>query len=75
MASKTSQIVKVSKKMILLIVPIISALCHPKVSSFEAGLIDIFIATIDIMKPIISEARCAVSVKIAIELARYPPIH
>ena len=53
----------------------ISALCHPKVSSLEAGLMDIFIATIDIMKPTISEPRCAVSVKIAIEFARYPPIH
>jgi len=56
-ASKTSQIVRVSKKIILHMVPIISALCHPKVSSFDAGLIDIFIATIDIMNPIISEAK------------------
>jgi hypothetical protein len=31
-------------------------------------------ATIDIAKPIISEARCAVSVKMAIELARMPPV-
>lgn len=61
--------------MILAIVPIISALFHPKVSSLDLGLIAIFIATIEIMKPIISEAKCAVSVKIAIELARYPPMH
>jgi len=27
------------------------------------------------MKPTISEAKCAVSVKIAIEFARYPPMH
>ena len=53
----------------------ISALCHPKVSSLEAGLIDIFIAIIDIMNPTISDVKCAVSVKIAIELARYPPMH
>lgn len=74
-ASKTSQIVKVSKKIIEHIVPIISALCHPNVSSLEAGLKDIFIATMDIMNPIISDAKCAVSVKIAIEFARYPPMH
>ena len=52
-----------------------SALCHPKVNSLEAGLIDIFIATINIINPIISEPKCAVSVKIAIEFARYPPMH
>lgn len=66
---------RVSKKIILAIVPITSALCHPKVRFIEDGLIDIFIATIDIMKPIISDAKCAVSVKIAIELAKYPPMH
>lgn len=75
MASKTNQIVNVSKKIIETIVPMISALCQPNVSSYEAGLMDIFMATIDIMKPTISEAKCAVSVKIAIEFARYPPIH
>jgi len=74
-ASKTNQIVNVSKKIIETIVPMISALCQPNVSSYEAGLMDIFMATIDIMKPTISEAKCAVSVKIAIEFARYPPIH
>lgn len=56
-------------------VPMISALCHPKVSSFDAGFIDILIANMDIMKPIISEPKWAVSVKIAIELAKYPPMH
>ena len=55
--------------MTLIIVPIISALCHPYVSSFEAGFIEIFKATIDIANPIKSEARWAVSVYIAIELA------
>jgi len=74
-ASKTSQMVNVSKKIILTIVPMISALCHPNVSSLLFGLIDIFIAIMDIMKPTISEAKCAVSAKIAIEFARYPPIH
>ena len=74
-ASNTSHMVKVNKNMILTIVPIISALCHPNVSSFEAGLIDIFIATIDIIKPTISDAKCAVSVKIAMEFANQPPIH
>jgi len=49
--------VNVSKKIIEHIVPIISALCHPKVSSFEAGFIDIFMATMDIMNPIISEPK------------------
>jgi hypothetical protein len=38
-------------------VPIISALCHPYVSSLEAGFMDIFNATIDIANPIKSEAR------------------
>jgi len=56
-ASNTSHMVNVSKKIIEHIVPIISALCHPKVSSFEAGFIDIFMATMDIMNPIISEPK------------------
>jgi len=74
-ASKTSQMVRVSKKIIEHMVPMISALCHPKVSSFDAGFIDILIANMDIMKPIMSEPKCAVSVKIAIEFAKYPPMH
>ena len=61
-ASKTSQIVKVSKKIILQRVPRISALCHPKVSSLEAGRIDILRAAIEMPKLIMSEARCAESV-------------
>lgn len=56
--------------MILLSVPMISALYHPKVSSLEAGLMDMFRAVIDIANPIISDAKCAVSVNIAIEFAR-----
>jgi hypothetical protein len=56
-ASNTSQMVRVSKKIIEHMVPMISALCHPKVSSFDAGFIDILIANIDIMKPIISEPK------------------
>ena len=66
--------VSVSKKMTLIIVPMISALFQPKVNSFEAGRIDILSAIILMANPIISEARCAVSVKIAIEFARYPPV-
>jgi len=72
-ASKTIQIVRVNKKMILNKVPRISALCHPKVSSLEDDLIANFRAPIEMANPTISEVRCAVSVKIAIELAKYPP--
>jgi hypothetical protein len=72
-ASKTSQIVRVNKKMILNKVPRISALCHPNVSSLDADLIANLSAAIDMANPTISEVRCAVSVKIAMELARYPP--
>jgi len=61
-ASKTSQMVKVNKKTILVSVPKISALCHPKVSYFDAGLIANFKAAIDMANPIISEAKCAESV-------------
>ena len=67
--------VRVSKKMIEAIVPMISALCHPKVRSLDAGLRVILRAAIDILNPMTSEARCAVSVKMAIEFARYPPIN
>ena len=72
-ALKTSTIVRVNKKMILKRVPRISALCHPKVNSLDDSLIAILRAPIEMANPIISELRCAVSVKIAIELARYPP--
>ena len=54
-------------------VPMISALCHPKVSSFDAGLNESLRAIIDIPNPIISEDKWAVSVKMAILLAKYPP--
>lgn len=56
-ASTRSQNVIASRKITLIIVPIISALCHPYVSSLEAGFIEIFNATIDIANPIKSEAR------------------
>lgn len=49
--------------------PIISALCHPKVSCFVLRLFAILSATIEIAKPIKSDARWAESVKIAIEPA------
>jgi hypothetical protein len=74
-AAYKSQIVMVNKKMMLRRVPMISALCHPNVRSLDAGLIDIFNAAIDIANPRTSVAKCAVSVKIAMELARYPPMH
>jgi len=74
-ASNSSHIVRVSKKMTEIIVPIISALYHPQVCPLDAGLMVILRATIDIIKPIISEAKCAVSVKMAIEFAKYPPMH
>ena len=61
-ASTRSHIVMAIKKMTLIIVPMISALCHPYVNSFDAGFIDIFKATIDIANPIKSDARWAVSV-------------
>lgn len=61
-ASTRSQNVMAIKKMTLIIVPMISALCHPYVNSLEAGFIVIFKATIDIANPIKSEARWAVSV-------------
>jgi hypothetical protein len=66
-ASTRSQRVKVNKKIIEHIVPIISALCHPKVSSFDAGLKVIFKAKIDILNPTKSDAKWAVSAKIAME--------
>ena len=53
----------------------ISALCHPNVNSLDAGFIDIVNAIIDIANPIMSAAKWAVSVKMAIELAKYPPMH
>lgn len=69
-ASTTSQRVRVSKKATLSKVPRTSALYQPKVSSWEAGRMLILSAIILIMNPIISEAKWAVSVKMAIELAR-----
>jgi hypothetical protein len=74
-AATRSPKVSTIRKMQLIKVPIISALYHPKVYSLEAPLIVNFKAIIDMKKPIISEARCAVSVNIATEFARYPPMH
>ena len=55
-------------------VPTISALCQPKVRLLFAALYAIVRARIDIPKPSISLAKCAESVKIAIEPAIYPPM-
>lgn len=75
MASNNSHSVNVTMNITLTSVPMISALCHPKVNSFDASLRDIFIAAIEIIKPTTSVAKCAVSVNMAIELAKYPPMH
>ena len=55
-------------------VPIISARCKPKVYFIVAGPRVILRATIEKAKPIISEARCAVSVNMAMEFAKIPPV-
>lgn len=68
-AAYSKPIVIVSKKIMLKRVPMISALCQPKVRSLEAGLIEILRAAIDMANPRTSVAKCAVSVKMAIELA------
>ena len=69
-ASNTKIIVMINKKRILNKVPNISALYHPKVRRPFAPLELILSDIIDSMNPIRSEARCAVSAKIAIEFAR-----
>lgn len=73
MASTKSQRVIVHKKITEARVPIISALCHPNVSSFDAGLSETFKAYIEITKPSMSVAKCAVSVKMAIDPEIIPP--
>lgn len=52
----------------LISVAMTSALCHPKVSFFVGFLMLILRARIDIINPNKSVAKCAQSVKIAIEL-------
>lgn len=66
-ASTISQIVTMTKNATLMSVPITSALCHPNVIYSVDGFKLILIASMDIMKPIISVAKCAQSVKMAIE--------
>jgi len=56
-ASKSNQMVSVSMNVILNNVPNISALYHPNVYAYELFLNVIFIAAIEITKPIISVAR------------------
>lgn len=73
-ASTNNQIVNVSKNTIEIIVPMTSDLCHPHVYSFDTPLRVNISATIEIMNPRISEARCAQSVAIAIELANHAPV-
>ena len=55
-------------------VPMISDLWYPKERDLVAGLTAIFKDKMDIPKPTMSDARWAESVKIAMELATYPPI-
>ena len=55
-------------------VPTISARCQPKVKLFVADFCAIVNARIEMPKPSISLARCAESVKMAIEPAIYPPM-
>ena len=73
-ASTTSQTVTMTKNATLMSVPITSALCHPNVICSVDGFKLILMASMDIMNPIISVAKCAQSVKIAMELDKYPPI-
>ena len=73
-ASTTSHNVIVRRNITLRSVPIISARCKPKVYFIVAGPSVILRATIEKPKPIISEARWAVSVNMAIELAKIPPV-
>ena len=73
-ASTTSHKVIVIRKNTLIRVPIISARCIPKVYFIVAGLRVILSAVMENANPIISDARCAVSVKIAIEFAIIPPV-
>ena len=60
-------------KIILTRVPRISDLCHPYESSRSADFCAHLSDNIEIAKPIISDARWAESVKMAIDFARYPP--
>ena len=55
-------------------VPMISARCQPKVKLLEEAFVAKLSAKIEIPKPSRSEAKCAESVKIAIEPAIQPPI-
>lgn len=66
--------VKPQITIILTRVPTTSARWYPNDKTLVAGLWAIVNDTIDIAKPTKSEARCAVSVKIAIELDRIPPM-
>ena len=57
MASVKSHKVIVRRKMTEAIVPMISALCHPKVSSFDASLKVILSAIMEIPNPTTSDAK------------------
>lgn len=73
-ASTTSQMVSPQMRTSETKVPIISDLWYPKERDLVAGLTAIFKDKMDIPKPTMSDARWAESVKIAMELATYPPI-
>jgi hypothetical protein len=71
-----------SKKIVIIqilesetIEPMTSALCHPKECLLSYFLYAILSAIIEIANPIKSEAKCAESVRIAIDPEKYPPIN
>lgn len=55
-------------------VPITSALCHPNDRVLLAFLYAIVSDIMDIPNPTKSDAKCAVSVKMAIEFDKIPPV-
>lgn len=73
-ASNTSQIVKTHKNIILPSVPTTSALWYPKDNDFDAGLYAMVSEIIDIANPTKSEAKWAVSVNIAMDPDKIPPV-
>ncbi len=69
-----------SKKIVIIqilesdtIEPITSALCHPNECLLSYFLCAILRAIIEIANPIKSDAKCAESVRIAIDPEKYPP--
>ena len=69
-----SQIVKTQMNMILTNVPRISALWYPNDFIFDAGLYASVSETIEIANPTTSDSKWAVSVNIAIDPDKMPPV-